>query len=669
MSVSKMEKLTVIAHRDDADAIVRRLMRLHAVSLTEGGAVEDKAPPRFIPDTDMGACAAWVARIEAVIPVLAKHSKRKNPIFAQRSPILPAEFRESGRWDTARKVVEQTEAIGAEMAEIKAALATAKADLLSLSPYLDFNRPLSFNGTETTRCILGSLPLSRRDNLTPALDGLAATVSEISRDKTTRFVVVLTHKSDESAVLSALSGIGFLPASFPARDGTAKQLFDRIRKQEIQLREALTRADARLDILAEKLCDVEILCDLERTTLLAEENKRRLFATKECVILRGWCPHTARAKVEKTLAAFVAATDFSPPEEGDDPPVLLENNGFAKSFEWVVGMYSYPQYGRFDPTFVMSLFYFLIFGLMFADAGYGLVLSAICFFAVAKLHPGEGMKRFLLMFGYCGISSMIFGVLFGAYFGNFPLAFLQNILGVAEGDLPNLSILPAEAANVALLFDPLLNPMAFLILSLAFGALHLIAGMAVKAFLLCREGKPLDALFDIVSYWVLFAGIAMMFIHRSVGIWLLIGGALAILLTQGRTKKGFFGKAVGGLGGLYGLINYASDLLSYSRILALGLAAGVIGQVVNILATLGGPSFIGFILMIVVFIVGHLLNLVINVLGTFVHTSRLQYIEFFGKFYEDGGTPFRPIAPAERFCIDTTPTEINSISQNKGELL
>jgi V/A-type H+-transporting ATPase subunit I len=286
---------------------------------------------------------------------------------------------------------------------------------------------------------------------------------------------------------------------------------------------------------------------------------------------------------------------------------------------------------------------------MFADAGYGLVLMVACFGLVRWCHPGEGMKRFLLMFGYCGISCFIFGVLFGAYFGNFPLSFMENVLGTPVNQLPNLSLLPTEAANLAILFDPLQSPMGFLLVSLGMGALHLVAGMAVKAFILCRAGKPLEALFDICTYWLLFAGIGVLFVDQTLGLWLTVGGVASIVLTQGRRKKGLLAKLTGGLLGLYDLINYASDLLSYSRVLALGLAAGVIGQVINTIATLKGGSVVGIILMIVVFIIGHLLNLVINVLGSFVHTSRLQYIEFFNKFYEDGGTPFTPMTPSERF--------------------
>jgi V/A-type H+-transporting ATPase subunit I len=173
--------------------------------------------------------------------------------------------------------------------------------------------------------------------------------------------------------------------------------------------------------------------------------------------------------------------------------------------------------------------------------------------------------------------------------------------------------------------------------------------MAVNFYVLCKDGKVWDAIFDIGAYWVLFAGIGILFVNSTVGVYVALAGAAAILLTHGRKEKGIIKKLGGGFLGLYDLINYASDLLSYSRILALGLSAAIVGQVVNILGTMGGPTVLGFIMLVVVFIVGHLLNLAINVLGTFVHTSRLQYIEFFGKFYEDGGVPFEPAVPSEKY--------------------
>lgn len=657
MSISTMKKLTAILPREDADALVRRLMRLRAVSLIER--TDEELPP-LLPDgqEDSAAkAAARAARVDAAIAPLVRYSDRKKGLFAHATQVSPEAFCADGRYENAWRIVEKTEEILKKKQELTARLAGEATEKQSYYPYLSFAYPLHFTGTETTGLILGSFPGSTaRDTVLRALDGLAATVDFLPEATTGLYASVVYHRSEEGEVREALSSVGFLKATFPATGGTATALFDAAAARHAQTAQRLARTERALRSLAQNLTDLEILSDIEHTASLAEENKQRLLATGKCAVLTAWCPARLEARVTALLERFDAAFSFDDPEEGEEPPVLLRNGPYSRNFEWVLGMYSYPKYGRFDPTLVMSLFYFLVFGLMFADAGYGLMLVVACFGGVRLLKPREGMKRFLLMFGYCGISCIIFGVLFGSYFGNFPIAVMENMLHIPPEEMPYLGLLPATAPSVAVLFDPIQNPMAFLIISLGFGALHLIAGMAVKAFILCRDKKPLDALFDIGSYWLLFGGIGTVFFHKTVGIWLIAGGVLAIVLTQGRHNKKLPMKIAGGLLGLYNLINFASDLLSYSRILALGLAAGVIGQVVNILATMKGPSVLGFLMLILVFCIGHVLNLVINVLGTFVHASRLQYIEFFGRFYEDGGVPFVPLREADRYTDNTTPT-------------
>ena len=646
-----MEKLTAVVAREDADKLLRRLMRLKAVSLIDTG---EQTAASLQTATDVAGAAERVARVQAVLPVLQKRSTRKLTLFRQPVRVSHGEFCGDGRYALSWKLVEQAEKTLNTQKQLAHSLDEVRAQMQAYLPYLDFERRLDALDTAQTTTVLGAFPSgTSTDAVVTALTGRAAAVQLLCEDGTGLYVSVLTHNDEREQTLRALSGIGFLQASFPYVNGTPKELFDRVDRERVALVEQQERMETRLRSLAERVEDIEILSDIEETTLRAEKQKREIAATKSCAVISCWCPVQQRARVTRVLEGADAAYDFAPPEKGEEPPVLLRNNAFARNFEWVLGMYAYPAYGKFDPTFVMSIFYMLIFGLMFADAGYGLVLSAACFSLVRFARPREGMKRFLLMFGYCGLSCILFGVLFGSYFGNFPLAFLQNFVGA--------QVVPDE---IAVLFDPLQNPMGFLIVSLGVGALHLLAGMAVQAYILCRKGKILDALFDVGSYWLLFAGIGAFALGASVGVWLLIGGVLAILFTQGRRKKGLAGKLIGGFGGLYSLINFASDLLSYSRILALGLASAVVGQVVNILATLKGGSVVGFILMVAVFCVGHLLNLVINVLGTFVHTARLQYIEFFGKFYEDGGTPFKPMAAADRYSEDVSAEDGQAVKQN-----
>ena len=209
--------------------------------------------------------------------------------------------------------------------------------------------------------------------------------------------------------------------------------------------------------------------------------------------------------------------------------------------------------------------------------------------------------------------------------------------------------------RLAILFDPVQDPISFLILSLAVGAVHLLVGMGIKAYVLIRTGHPWAAVFDVGSWYILFAGIGLYFVSSTVGMAVAGLGALMLIASQGREKKGFFGKLFGGVLSLYDIVNYVADLLSYSRIMALGMSSAVIASVINIISTLKGPTVGGYIMMIVVVIFGNVVNLAINLLGSFVHASRLQYIEFFGKFYESGGRAFDPVVPASRYtALDDT---------------
>ena len=226
---------------------------------------------------------------------------------------------------------------------------------------------------------------------------------------------------------------------------------------------------------------------------------------------------------------------------------------------------------------------------------------------------------------------MIAGALFGGYFGDLPNAVRQNFGGVKDVKSP------------AVMFDMIENPMAFLVVSLAVGAVHLVSGMVIKFIMLVKDGHPLDAVFDVGSWLILFAGIGVYFVSSTVGLVMAGAGALMLVLTQGRHEKNIIMKLGKGLLSLYDIVSYASDLLSYSRILALGLASAVIASVVNLLGTMGGPTVTGIILFTVVFLLGHTINFLVNILGTYVHTSRLQYIEFFGKFFEAGGREFSPL--------------------------
>ncbi len=654
MSVSVMKRLTVLSPVGVSDELIHRLMRLRCVDIRTVPLDEEGELLRNDTDT---ACVEAERRVTAVteaLEVLAgyEQSKKKR---RDKPPAADRRFPVTGSRDAAYQTVEEILAVKEGMTGCQNEDAAAEAQLHLLQPWLAHDLPLDIEKTDACLIRRGTLPPTV--TISEVADALATTnagVEEVTRDDNGLYVAVVLCRADEEAVDRALGGLGFLRASFKGLSGTAAEACRSIKHRMNETDNRMQHYIDRLRALSAARRDVEVLYDVEMTDLVAARQQQKMAAAGSCVVLEAWIPAGREERVTATLDRLDCAYETTDPRPGEEPPILLKNNGYASAFEWVVGMYAYPKYGTYDPTFIMSIYYFIIFGLMFADVGYGLLLVLGGFLLPKLMHFKPNMTRVFRMFGYCGISCTILGFVFGGWFGDLPYALMTGMMGyesveAAKAAAPIFNGLGPLLGGLPFSLNPLENPMAFLIISLIIGAIHLIGGMAVKFYLLCKEGKALDALFDIVAYWVLFAGIGLVFVNTTVGLILLGIGALTIVATYGRDKKNPIMRVLMGFKGLYDLINYASDLLSYCRILALGLAAGVISQVVNLIATMGGPTVPGFLLMVIVLLIGHILNMAINILGSFVHTGRLQYLEFFGKFYEDGGEPFDPALPSETY--------------------
>ncbi len=655
MSISTMKRLTVLTPKVDADVLVRRLMKLKCVEISTTSLDEEGELYRNDCDTARAEAEKRVASISEAIPLLDKYTVEKSPWRDKPINTSTGLFRKTGSYHAAWAVVDEVLEIRDTMNERYQEDNRLMATISMLYPWLEYDLPLETEGTDTTYLWPGVFPAAvRTDAVNQALEGLNAGVEEIYRDKAGLYAAVMLHKSDEEAVNRALVELGFVRSNFKGLTGTAKGAAREASRRMDAIDNELQACIDRLCELSPLLEDLRVLYDVEMTTLTAIKQKQKLAATESCVLLEGWVPAERADKVKHALRHMSCAYDLADPAEGEEPPVLLKNNGYASNFEWVVGMYAYPKYGSYDPTFIMSIYYFVIFGLMFADVGYGLLLTLGGFLAPKLLKLSPSMKRAFTMFGYCGISCVILGAVFGGWFGDLPYAIMTTYMGYESVEAAKIAVPIFNGVTLTMngepmSLNPIENPIPFLVISLAMGLVHIVGGMAVKFYMLCREGKIFSAIFDIGSYWILFGGIGLIFVDSTVGLAVTIMGVLMIVLTQGREKKNILAKLVFGLKGLYDLINYASDLLSYSRILALGLAAGVMAQVFNLLATMGGPTIPGFLLMIVIMLVGHGLNMAINLLGAFVHTCRLQYLEFFNKFYEDGGAPFDPALPSEKY--------------------
>lgn len=651
MSIAVMKKLDVIAPAQDADSLIRRLMHLRCVQINTMDLSAQQLAARYGDAADLAQAQKRVQEIEEALPVMQKYAPRQKR-GAVRCVDRQA-FRADGSYEHAWASVHALAAATARLSACKKEIEQTETLLSTLAPWRQYNVMLGKRKTAATVILLGSFPAQvSPEEVADALSPYLAYAETVTRDDRALYMSVICHRSETDAVSGVLSEMDFVPMPLGEVREPAKKAYAAAEEKLGALREEADGLRRQIESCGTGLGEVRILYDVEKTEERVAENLQKLAATEHCVVLTGWVPADRVQKVEDRLLSMDCAYETSDPEPEDDVPVQLRNNAFASNFEWVLGMYSYPKYGSYDPTMVMSIFYMLIFGLMFADVGYGLVLVLVGLIVPKITHMRGTMKRMFNMFGYCGFPSMLFGVLFGGWFGNMPYS-VMTWLGIESPETVAPLFNGLRIGNVLLNMTE--NPLLFIGIALGAGAVHLLAGLAIKFVLLCRQGKVADAFFDVFSWWMIFAGIGLLFVNTAVGAAVGGIGVLIVICTAGRDTRNPVLRFFKGLLGLYGLINYASDLLSYSRIMALALAGTVIGQVFNMVGTMV-PGVGGFLMMVLVFLIGHGLNLAINTLGAFVHTSRLQYIEFFGKFFEDGGTQFVPEEPSEKYSLDAADT-------------
>lgn len=636
MSVSKMKKLTLVSMKHDAAKITEKLMWLGCVEVEKSSHVKERSGALY--DTERQDAAADIKLLYEASAILIKLGNTKHGMFSPL-PTVSKEGFQSGRIgekeysetvESARAVIDRKK----ELDSLEAELNTLQSKALSLSPFLSYDMKFSESETARTSIMLGSLPKSIDTEKLAEIfekEGFEAAVEVVSTDNFLSYVAVVYMKDREEATVKTFSRLGFNRITFPgmtespdAELAKIKEQTNRVLSDIEALREKLTEDAALFD-------ELQIALDMASTSERLAETKQKLFLTERTVILSGWVPLEHVKALEKTLKNEPVYYLLEDPTEDDDVPVHLVNGKPAGYFESVVEMYSPPAYGSFDPTRIMMIFFFIIFGLMLADVVYGIIITLGSLFLIKKTNVSAGVKNMCGLFASCGISCIIFGVLFGSYLGDLPAQFMKEFFGV------DIKVWAA--------LDIMTESIIFLVISLALGAVHMLTGMGIRFYVLWTSGDRFAAIFDEGSWFVLFGGAGLFFLNSTVGIAVAAIGVAMLILTQGRREKNIVMKAVKGIGSLYSLVNYMSDLLSYSRIMALGLSSAVVASVFNILATMGGPTVGGAVLLVLILPLGHLLNLAINLLGTFVHTSRLQYVEFFGKFFEDGGRAFKPVKP------------------------
>ncbi len=640
-----IKKLRLTALQEDGKGLIDELQK---AGITELSAVSDE---RLTPVDVSGSISSLdrnAAAAESCLEYMDSYNPPKSGLmsmFSGREEISEEAYDErSGKTDEYLKLALSVCADKKTIDNAKSELAKLDTAISALSAWDGLDIPMKDAGTSSTTAFVGTFAEKKSESALEALleeelPDAAADVTVISSSPIQTAVCVICMKSDADAVWTVLREHGFTVPADPTKHPPAvrkKRLLDRA----AQLKGEIKDAEGRIVEASARREDIAFLCDALHAKLTSYDGLSKMAYTDNTIVLEGYVPEERVAEAEMIADRHGAVLEVCDPDEEDDVPVALKNNDFNEPMESVLEMYSMPGKHDIDPSAVISFFYYVLFGLMLSDAGYGLVMTVFSAIVLAKKKVEGSMKKMLKMFFWSGISTMIWGVMFGSIFGDIIPMVCEQFFGIT-------------GVRTYLWFQPEKNPIDLLLFSLAIGVVHMLLGIITNAVIQWKQGHRFDAILDSVPIILLLVGAvpfgASIFKPvfpdsvTQIGLYVALVGAVLVVCTASRSSKGIIGKIGGGLYALYNTASgYLSDILSYSRLLALGLATGSIAGVINMMGCLPENKITKAILLVVVFIVGHLLNMAINLLGAYVHTMRLQFVELLPKFFEGGGRAFAP---------------------------
>ena len=625
-----MKHLRLLGMESEREALLKTMQDLECVEISHIDGSEEALKTGLAKPDDRALLNAQEESraYRAALAALDRFAPEKKGLFRKRQGVSRASFFDEENERQARAAAEAINADMRRLGEIESERTKNEALCASLTPWLAVDAPL--DSTDGVLSLLfGTVGATVTDDalraLSDSLSGLL-TWQQASSDKMLRYLLIACHKSVKEQALSALRELGFSTVSFRGLCGTAEENDKKLEAALAALeseRRGIERRVERFGGNRETLLEAS---DRAAILLRREEAKSRLVETDKVFLLEGWLPADCCTALEKALEPFTCAVETREPAEDEYPqvPVQLRNNKLTRPLNMVTEMYSLPAYGTLDPNPLMAPFFILFYGIMMADMGYGILMMIASVVIGKKYRPKGTSGELFSLLGLCGISTFIMGALTGGFFGDF----LTQLVAIVS---------PGTVFALPKLFDPLDDLTMILIGSMALGVVQIITGMAISLIEKCRRKKFLDAFFEEITWWIVFLGIALAVLKKGTAV-LYLGCALVLLgpIVQG---KGW-GKLTGVFGSVYNHVTgYFGDILSYTRLMALMLAGSVIAQVFNMLAAM--PDNV--VAFLIISMLGNAMNFGLNLLGCYVHDLRLQCLEFFNKFYVDGGKPFRPM--------------------------
>lgn len=645
--IVSMKRMTLVAHKADEAAILNALQSTRAVEVISGG-------------QDNGAQAA-LERAQSRLQQLGDALKTMRPYTQKKSFFAaPAQAKAEELFlmlPDAVSLSEQLSAINRELAATKSEIEKNETLIEALRPWEAFPADMQrYQLSKKVKYFTGVIAAADVEKL----ENIESTAEyQLFNEGIKRTCVIACPLDDAKSVANFLKSLDWTDYVFPKMSGTPAEAMEELTERnrtllvkKADLEAALSDSATGRDAMMESAYDAAVI---ERDRARAAAELVRSHATFQ---LEGWLPLDKEAAVTKAISQITDAyyLDVRDPEEGEVPPSYVENKPFVTSFEQVTNLYSRPDPNGIDATPYMTPFYVLMFGMMMSEAGYGLVLAILCFLFLKIKKPTGALAGFTRVLLWGGISTVVWGVLIGTFFG------------------VDFDVLFGTVNKFPLILDPMTDPIGMLIICFGLGLLHILFGLFLKMKLAFSRGDWRTALYDTLSWMFVLIGLVLFGVSSAVsgvpaflgkaGMYMALLGAVVILIFKGRESKNPVGRTAQGLFELYQISGYLSDILSYSRLFALGISTGVIATVFNNLCgmLMNSPNIImkiiGTALGILLLIALQSFGIAINTLGAFVHTARLQYVEFYGKFYEPGGRTFQPLGYRTKHVQITDETSV-----------
>ena len=655
MAIAKIRKLNLVAMSYEKNAILNALSRTNAVEVKTHSETEYATVGKSDGETlknYLSGLEAALSTLDAEVESYEKSRGIKSEKLKDGFEVGYSEFMSAAeKKDEVERFVEKINALVDEKNNLKAKLVKEKREENNLSVYAQLKTPFAeFSDTRSSRVRLGLVPETGKEALSVGIDGIDLAAYEIlSETEKETLVCVVAHKSAVKETDELLLSVGFTDCPYGG-EKSGEERFSSAVENRKATEEKLSKNADELYSLKDGLKTLKIYCDYVGFSLEKEELSDKLLTTDKTFLLEAYVPEEYEEEIKKAVTAVSSAVylEFSELSEEETAPTLLKNNRLIENFEGITNTYSPPNYREFDPNTVMAFFYSLFMGFIIGDAGYG-ILMMLCggFLWYQKRANPTGMSRLAAVFAVGGVFAVLWGGLFNSFFG-------FQVLPV--------TVMPDPQKDQWSLLG--INVPSVLLISLEIGIVQLFSGYMCRAVQEWRRGNILDGICDGVVWAIFSVGVGLAIVgfieQANVPILGTVGGITAVVslaiavVAAGRREK-FFGKFTKGFGAAYGVINYASDILSYARLYGLMLSGAVIAQIVS---TYGGQFVasgnIGLIALgILLFIIGHGFNLVMNLLGAYIHDARLQYVEFYGRFFEGEGELFAPLGSSKRYITVT----------------